>query len=66
MLLKTFCVMFFGLTLSLSLTHTHYSAFQCAHKWSQEEGIPALQDVLKQSSELSVMWADAQAEYIGQ
>ena len=44
----------------------HTSASRRAHKWSQEDGIPALQDILKQVSELSLMWADSQNDFIGQ
>ena len=42
-----------------------YAASRCVHRWGQKEGIAALQDVLKQVSELSLMWADAQMEFIG-
>ena len=48
---------------SLPLSST---AFHSVHKWSQDERIAALQDVLKQVSELSLMWADAQSEFIGE
>lgn len=37
-----------------------------AQKWGQEEGLAALQDILKQVSELNLMWADAQTEFIGE
>lgn len=49
----------------VSLIPTHSIAFQSAHKWSQDDGIAVLQDVLKHVSELAGMWADAQSEFIG-